>query len=598
MQLKEANTFLSREESRAVNYKVEREREINTLKHPPKGILRLISRWRINQKISYGYALAIGIAILGTVAGLVTGEYYEKQAKEHLTYANEQHNLLNQLRNTSLEARLHQQRLVPVLGNSVWLRYEVLEFDRNIANSKTLLTRIKYFADSNPNGLAANRNELIALLNDYENTTQSYSQLVKYILKEINVSDLKPEEIEGAQQVLLRTISGEVSIKFDRLADRLSRLIDTARSQENQGAGILKRASALRFWITMASMCLSGALAAVLAFYTSRAIARPLQAVTKVAQQVAQESNFNLQAPVTSEDEIGILATSLNQLIKQIATYTDELNQAQAQLIQTEKMSSLGQMVAGVAHEINNPINFIYGNIEHANDYTEELLKLVQLYRQQYPNSTSTIQNQIDTIDLDFMTEDLPKLLSSMKMGADRIREIVLSLRNFSRLDEAEMKSVNIHAGIDSTLVILNHRLKNDIEVIKHYGNLPLVECYPAQLNQVFMNILSNAVDALLSTERPTNKQIAIRTEKVNANLILVKIWDNGSGISREIKNKLFDPFFTTKPVGQGTGLGLYICYQIVEKHKGRIEIKSEPGQGTEFAISLPIKADYSKMYS
>nr|WP_275974268.1 ATP-binding protein [Argonema galeatum] len=560
--------------------------------------MRLISRWRINQKISYGYALAIGIAILGTVAGLVTGEYYEKQAKEHLTYANEQHNLLNQLRNTSLEARLHQQRLVPVLGNSVWLRYEVLEFDRNIANSKTLLTRIKYFADSNPNGLAANRNELIALLNDYENTTQSYSQLVKYILKEINVSDLKPEEIEGAQQVLLRTISGEVSIKFDRLADRLSRLIDTARSQENQGAGILKRASALRFWITMASMCLSGALAAVLAFYTSRAIARPLQAVTKVAQQVAQESNFNLQAPVTSEDEIGILATSLNQLIKQIATYTDELNQAQAQLIQTEKMSSLGQMVAGVAHEINNPINFIYGNIEHANDYTEELLKLVQLYRQQYPNSTSTIQNQIDTIDLDFMTEDLPKLLSSMKMGADRIREIVLSLRNFSRLDEAEMKSVNIHAGIDSTLVILNHRLKNDIEVIKHYGNLPLVECYPAQLNQVFMNILSNAVDALLSTERPTNKQIAIRTEKVNANLILVKIWDNGSGISREIKNKLFDPFFTTKPVGQGTGLGLYICYQIVEKHKGRIEIKSEPGQGTEFAISLPIKADYSKMYS
>nr|WP_275994320.1 ATP-binding protein [Argonema antarcticum] len=559
---------------------------------------RLISRWRINQKISYGYGLAIGIAILGTVAGLATGEYYEKQAKEHLAYANEQHNLLNQLRNTSLEARLHQQRLVPVLGNSVWLRYEVLEFDRNIANSKTLLTRIKYFADSNPNGSVANRNELIALLNDYENTTESYSQLVKYILKEINVSDLKPEEIEGAQQVLLRTISGEVSIKFDRLADRLSRLIDTARSQENQGAGILKRASAVRFWITMASMCLSGALAAVLAFYTSRAIARPLQAVTQIAQQVAQESNFNLQAPVTSEDEIGILATSLNQLIKQIATYTDELNQAQAQLIQTEKMSSLGQMVAGVAHEINNPISFIYGNIEHANNYTENLLELIQLYQQEYPHSTPTIQNLIDTIDIDFLTEDLAKLFSSMKIGADRIRQIVLCLRNFSRLDEAEMKFVDIHTGIDSTLVIINHRLNNNIEVIKHYGNLPLVECYPAQLNQVFMNIFSNAVDALLSTERPTNKQIVIRTEKVNANRILVKIWDNGSGITGEIKNKLFDPFFTTKPIGQGTGLGLYVCYQIVEKHKGRIEVKSEPGQGTEFAISLPMKADYSKMYS
>jgi len=598
VQLKEPKTSLKKEQSSVVDYKVEQERRISTPKHPSKGMWRLISRWRINQKISYGYALAIGIAILGTVAGLATGEYYEKQAKEQLAYADEQHNLLNQLKNASLEARLHQQRMVIVLGNSIWLRYEVLEFDRNIGNCKTQLTRIKYFVDSNPNGLAANRNELIELLKDYEKTTQSYSQLVKYLLKEINVFDLKPEQIEGAQQVLLRTISGDVSIKFDRLTDRLNRLIDTAQSQHNQAAEILEWSSALRFWITMASMCMSGALAAVLAFYTSRAIARPLEAVTQVAQQVAKESNFHLQAPVTSQDEVGILATSLNQLIKQIATYTDELNQAQAQLIQTEKMSSLGQMVAGVAHEINNPINFIYGNIEHARDYTEDLLDLVRLYQQQYPNSTPTIQNKIDTIDLDFLTEDLAKLFSSMKIGADRIRQIVLSLRNFSRLDEAEMKSVDIHAGIDSTLVILNHRLKNDIEVIKHYGNLPLVECYPAQLNQVFMNILSNAIDALLSTEAQTNKQIAIRTEKVNNNQVVVKIWDNGSGIPPEIKNKLFDPFFTTKPVGQGTGLGLYICFQIVEKYKGIIEVKSESGQGTEFAISLPMKADYSKMYS
>jgi two-component system, NtrC family, sensor kinase len=252
-------------------------------------------------------------------------------------------------------------------------------------------------------------------------------------------------------------------------------------------------------------------------------------------------------------------------------------------------MSSLGQMVAGIAHEINNPVNFIYGNIQCANDYIEDLVSLVALYQEEYPEPSDIIAETIADMDLEFVIEDLSNLLSSMKIGSQRIREIVLSLRNFSRLDEADMKEVDIHEGIDNTLLILNHRLKAGIEIIKHYGKIPLIECYPAQLNQVFMNILANASDALLDYSTNITKQITINTSILDHTWLKIGIKDNGPGIPPEIISKLFDPFFTTKPVGKGTGLGLSICYQIIEKHKGRIEIDSEIGQGTEFKILLPI---------
>src|SRR5919199_3776924 len=309
-----------------------------------------------------------------------------------------------------------------------------------------------------------------------------------------------------------------------------------------------------------------------------------------------------------SEAQLREQATTLEQTL-------NKLKQTQTQLVQSEKMYSLGMMVAGIAHEINNPVSFVYGNITPASEYIEHLLELVNLYRQHYPKPVAILEEYVQTIDLDFLIEDLPKLLESMKVGAERIRDIVASLRTFSRIDQAEMKRVNIHEGLDTTLQILQHRLKEkprrpSIDIIKKYGAIPPVECYSGQLNQVFMNILANAIDALesmrVSSEQVESElfkshlspQIQICTELLEARestlgspSVVIRIIDNGPGMTDRVRLLLFDPFFTTKPVGQGTGLGLSISYQIiVAKHGGQLRCISAPGKGTEFIIEIPIR--------
>jgi two-component system, NtrC family, sensor kinase len=292
----------------------------------------------------------------------------------------------------------------------------------------------------------------------------------------------------------------------------------------------------------------------------------------------------------------------LEQRTTELSQALDNLKQAQVHLVQSEKMSSLGQLVAGIAHEINNPINFIYGNLKPAEEYIQDLITFVSLYQECHSQPHPKIQAWMEEVDVDYLAEDLPKLLNSLKLGSDRIRELVLSLRNFSRLDESELKPVDIHAGIDSTLLILQHRLKASpehptIQIIKDYGQVPMVECYPSQLNQVVMNLLSNAIDALEESIVNSTPQITIRTFVTNDNWMTIAIADNGIGISEDIRSHLFDPFFTTKPIGKGTGLGLSISYQIIaQKHGGKIYCNSTLGQGTEFVVQIPVRQVMSQI--
>lgn len=314
---------------------------------------------------------------------------------------------------------------------------------------------------------------------------------------------------------------------------------------------------------------------------------------------------------IQAEEELRVSETREREKAIQLELALKELKHTQSQLIQSEKMSSLGRMVAGIAHEINNPVSFIFGNLTYARNYFQDLLSLVELYKKTYPDYTSEIQQLVSKIELDFLVEDWSKVIQSMQVGVERIQKIVQSLKLFSRLDESELKPTDIHEGIDNTLLILQHRLRaagnaNEIEVIKNYGQLPIITCYASQMNQVFMNLLNNAIDALESQPSPRiitistlvvsgKEQRATNNGQLTTDKVVIRIADNAAGITEEVQQKIFDPFFTTKPVGSGTGLGLSISHQIVvEKHKGYIRCVSAPGQGTEFIVEIPVSPKHS----
>ena len=338
-------------------------------------------------------------------------------------------------------------------------------------------------------------------------------------------------------------------------------------------------------------------------------ITKPFQVEEVLARVETHLALQRLQKSLQDKnDELAKTNQEFKKSNQDLVETLQQLKATQEELIQSKKMAALGHLVAGIAHEINNPVSFIYGNIYIARGYFKDLLRLVELYQQIYPHPTLEIQQLADEIDVEFLVKDWEKLMNSMQVGAERICDIVSSLQSFSRRDESGIRDMDIHEEMDNTLLLLQHRLRAEgtrleIQVIKDYGQLPLVTCYASQLNQVFMNLLSNAIDALENKTSPRIITISTSLSQLskftsdseiepisNSQFVVIRVADNGSGMDEAVKNQIFDPFFTTKGVGHGTGLGLSISYQIVvEKHLGQISCISTPGQGTEFIVEIPV---------
>lgn len=551
---------------------------------------KLTSIPTIRHKIRLGFFLTLGMMAFGVITGKVVADRTAAPFHEKLTALNEQGASLTTLQIEFIRINTDQKEL---LYGQVDFATSTRYHERILNNLKKIESLIDNLIERHTSSKLNtdinnyNYNQLINILPLYKTLVIEYRQLLKLAMGDTNPKDIKFEDSLVISQNLKRTMTSPTAFELDRMSQQIGNSLLDIQADNKKLMAEVERVETIEFYIYFVCFLISLIAASMMALRISGAIATPLEDATIIAQKFAETEDENLRVPVTTGDETGKLATALNQLIERVSNSTYQLKQAQSQLIQSEKMSGLGQMVAGVAHEVNNPVNFIHGNLQHIQEYTEELLQLVQLYQTTYPAGTPEINHFIEGMDLEFLQQDLPKILASMRLGTERIRNLVLSLRNFSRLDEAEVKNVDIHEGLRSTLLILSHRLQGKVQVVENFGELSLIDCYPSQLNQVFINIIGNAIDSFPTTQ--SDRKITITTKQLAHQQVQIRIRDNGVGIPPEVRSRIFDPFFTTKPIGQGTGLGLSISYQIIEKHRGMIQLNSQVSYGTEFVINLPV---------
>ncbi|MEO1295423.1 MAG: ATP-binding protein [Cyanobacteria bacterium J06636_16] len=578
------------------------------------------------------YGLSFSVTLTGIMAGFSISRQIEQEALEIQAAARVNREKASNLQANLLEFLLRQKTIAKDLEDFRRLGVRSIAFQADLSQFLAEYYEFKRswqaFKANDEFTEATKADQLTdvsvveteiarSIFQDHATAIDAYIRQTDWHFPRIKPAMVTPDQIVLLESKLEALNQSEFITELGDFTEKIAALVDATEEKYEEATELSQKASVTQARLMFISTLISGLLGSLLLFMLSRVFLRPLKEMTAKTQQSIENADFDLYVQTTSQDELGKLAQTFNtymQFVKQLLIQReavnqdlqgtlDELHRTQAQMLQSEKMSGLGQLVA---HEINNPVSFIYGNVIHVQGYAQDLLELVRLYQHYYPNPAPEIQVEAEKIDLEFLQNDLPKTLSSMRMGSDRIREIVLSLRSFSRVDEAEVKPVDIHTGLDSTLVILNHRLKArpdcpEISVIKEYAALPEVECYPGLLNQVFMNILANAIDALeerIKYQTPQEQddapsKITIHTSLVDESWVKIVIADNGSGIPPEVQQHIFEPFFTTKPVGKGTGMGMSISYQIVtDRHGGQLKCFSTLGEGTEFTLQIPLRQD------
>ncbi|MEM0980730.1 MAG: ATP-binding protein [Cyanobacteria bacterium P01_H01_bin.58] len=565
----------------------------------------------ISRQIGYGYLVAIAVGWIGSGVGIVIADYFQGKGVFQLLDAQTQIKLLSSFERSASAVDLQVARALLLADNPEQLEEALSRIRLNLAAVTTARQNFENFLPSNSAPLVQDAETINTLLTAYEVQLNQYADQV-FADQRINNSASPPE---------LADISGQLAA-LEALHSDLVVLIQLTQAQETSTTETMESLQGFEKLVIAVSLVLSGLLAGAIAWRTTRAIAQPIENITQVARQVAQEDDYSLRASGFRQDEMGDLARSLNDLIERVAERTRSLEQtaqsaerqnqelanalntlrhAQAQLIQSEKMSSLGQLVAGIAHEVNNPIGFIQGNLQYAQEYSEALFEVIDHLLASLADIPDDVQKCLDAADVEFIRRDLPKVLQSLTNGVNRINRLVESLRVFSRLQESQLKCVHLHEGIESVLLLLGHRFKPqakrpEVAVMYEYGNFPEVECYSGQLNQVFMHILSNALDAIderwASTTDDWQPTLTIYMQQIG-DRVQIQLSNNGVPVPDAIQDKIFDPFFTTKPVGQGMGLGMSISYEIIEKHhRGTLTFISpvKDGFGTQFTIEIPMQ--------